>query len=250
MAITRIVKKIIRTSGYELVPQSESKKLPPDLTETEREIFRRVEPFTMTSVERIVALAQAMKYVSENNIAGDFVECGVWRGGSTMAAALMLKKLNDTTRRLFLYDTFEGMPAPGEEDRQFDGTAAETVLNASEKNTGAWCYADEPDVRANLALAEYPDDKIICVAGKVEDTIPRVAPQTISLLRLDTDWYESTRHELEHLYPRLTVGGVLIIDDYGHWQGAKQATDEYFQNFSPKPFLQRIDYTGRMLVKI
>ena len=87
-------------------------------------------------------------------------------------------------------------------------------------------------------------ERIHFVEGKVEDTIPAHAPERIALLRLDTDWYESTRHELEHLYPRLSRGGVLIIDDYGHWQGARQAVDEYFGD-AHAALLNRIDYTAR-----
>ena len=87
------------------------------------------------------------------------------------------------------------------------------------------------------------------VAGDVEQTIPGVVPEQISLLRLDTDWYESTRHELKHLYPRLIRGGVLIIDDYGHWKGARQAVDEYLAETGAKLLLNRIDYTGRAAVK-
>lgn len=95
----------------------------------------------------------------------------------------------------------------------------------------------------------YPMENVHLVKGKVEDTIPKILPSQIALLRLDTDWYESTRHELIHLYPNLVKNGVLIIDDYGHWRGSKQATDEYFDGFAPKPFLQRVDYTGRLSIK-
>ena len=87
------------------------------------------------------------------------------------------------------------------------------------------------------------------VAGKVEDTIPKHLPGQMSVLRLDTDWYESTKHELTYLYPLLAPYGVLIIDDYGHWQGARKAVDEYFQSQAGTHFLHRIDYTGRLLVK-
>ena len=105
------------------------------------------------------------------------------------------------------------------------------------------------EVRRNLASTGYPSDRLHFIRGRVEDTIPASAPESIALLRLDTDWYESTRHELTHLYPRLVRGGVLIIDDYGHWQGARQATDEYFSVLGSPVLLHRIDYTGRIAVK-
>jgi hypothetical protein len=90
---------------------------------------------------------------------------------------------------------------------------------------------------------------VLFIKGKVEETIPGTLPKEISLLRLDTDWYESTLHNLVHLYPLLRKGGILILDDYGHWQGARKATDEYFARENIIPFLSRIDYTGRLYVK-
>jgi O-methyltransferase len=96
----------------------------------------------------------------------------------------------------------------------------------------------------------YPSEKVHYIKGMVEQTIPEFVPKKIALLRLDTDWYESTKHELEHLFPRLSKGGVLIIDDYGHWQGARKAVEEYLKKNDVKILLNRIDYTGRMGVKI
>lgn len=92
--------------------------------------------------------------------------------------------------------------------------------------------------------------KFIILKGKVEDTIPNVLPDTISLLRLDTDWYESTKHELTYLYPKLTKKGILLIDDYGYWQGSKKAVDEYIEEEKLSIFLNRIDLSGRLAVKI
>jgi O-methyltransferase len=103
------------------------------------------------------------------------------------------------------------------------------------------------EVQAAMRSTGYPEHQIGYVSGRVEETIPESAPSEIALLRLDTDWYGSTRHELEHLYPRLVSGGVLIVDDYGHYAGARQAVDEYFAG---RPILlARVDYTGRMAVK-
>ncbi|MDX6693326.1 MAG: O-methyltransferase [Blastocatellia bacterium] len=224
--------------------------LPPDFSEEERRICEAVAPFTMTSVERIVSLAQATKYVAENNIRGDIVECGVWKGGSMMVVAYTLQSLGDTSRKLYLYDTFAGMSAPTERDRRYDGEYADNLLSEMEKNTWLWCYASKDEVAANLQSTGYPAENVILIEGKVEETIPQTLPDSIALLRLDTDWYESTKHELTHLYPRLARSGVLIIDDYGYWQGAKEATDEYFSQLKMKPLLQRIDDTGRLAIKI
>ena len=95
----------------------------------------------------------------------------------------------------------------------------------------------------------YPSERIHFVPGKVEDTIPASAPESIALLRLDTDWYESTKHELVHLFPRLATSGVLIIDDYGHWRGSRLACDEYFEQNRVPILLNRIDFTGRIALK-
>ncbi|WP_353722476.1 TylF/MycF/NovP-related O-methyltransferase [Dyadobacter sp. 676] len=213
-------------------------------------IYETCKPFTMTSVERMYALYNAVKYVVQNKIHGSFVECGVWRGGSSMLTALTLLHLGESQRKLFLYDTYEGMPAPTRNDVTFRGEKADQLLEKSRDNkeTSVWCLADIADVRRNMGLTEYPSENIYCIKGKVEDTIPANLPTDgIALLRLDTDWYESTHHELIHLYPILADSGVLIIDDYGHWAGCKKAVDEYFVN---KPILlNRIDYTGRIGIK-
>jgi len=203
----------------------------------------------MTSPERIMALCDAVRHVCRHAITGDIVECGVWRGGSMMAAALTLLELGDR-RRLHLFDTFAGMPPPADIDRDLTGTAAAGLLAAEDRDTGStWAWSPLADVRRNVLGTGYPAELVEFVAGRVEETIPARAPERIAVLRLDTDWYESTRHELEHLYPRLAAGGVLIIDDYGHWQGARRAVDEYLAATNRPLFLSRIDYTGRLAVK-
>ena len=220
-----------------------------DLSETERDIVVKVKPFTMTSVERVATLITALNYVVEHKISGDIVECGVWRGGSMMSIALTLLAHKDTSRQLYLYDTFEGMSAPTSHDKRYDGLLAEEQLKNSEPGTGVWAYAGLDDVRQNVLSTGYPRDKIHFIKGKVEDTIPKTLPAHIALLRLDTDWYESTKHELTHLFPLLDAAGVLILDDYGHWQGARKAVDEYFSELGKKVYLHRIDCTGRILVR-
>ena len=220
-----------------------------DLSDRNKEIVLAARPFTMTSVERIAALMNAVEYVTVNKIPGDIAECGVWRGGSMMTVALTLLANGDQSRTLYLYDTFEGMPPPSAHDRSFDGLPAADLLRQSPKKTGIWCYASIEDVRANVLSTGYPEDKVRLIRGKVEDTVPKTIPSGLSLLRLDTDWYESTKHELTHLYPLLHAMGILIIDDYGHWQGSKKAVDEYFQERNEKVYLHRIDYTGRIVVK-
>ncbi len=212
-------------------------------------IVERVRPFTMTSVGRLAGLIDAVRYLSRNRIRGDIAECGVWRGGSMMAIALALLAEEDVERTLHLYDTFEGMSEPT--DRDFDpaGRSARALLEGAAKDDEIWCCAALDDVRRNVASTGYPRERLAFVKGKVEDVLPGSAPGPLALLRLDTDWYESTRHELEHLYPLLVPNGVLIIDDYGHWAGSRRATDEFFARQAFKPLLNRLDYAGRLLIK-
>jgi O-methyltransferase len=193
-----------------------------------------------------------VRYVAGNDIPGAIVECGVWKGGSMMAVALTLLALGKQDRDLHLFDTFEGMPEPSELDISHEGTAATTDFEKTRisDDSSEWCRAPLDLVQQAVRSTGYDPSRIHLVKGKVEDTIPDAAPGQIALLRLDTDWYESTRHELEHLFPRLSTGGVIVIDDYGHWQGARQATDEYLAKNRIPLLLNRIDYTARIGVKV
>lgn len=240
--------------AFERAVQDEDTRLRstyPDFDARDFDTLALVKPYTMTSPERIHALVGAVKYLSRRRIPGAFVECGVWRGGSMMAAAKTLLDLGETDRDLYLFDTFEGMSAPTDHDVDFGGKRAESALAQSSRTDAGsyWCYASLEDVQHSVGTIGYPEARIHYVRGKVEETVPAQAPANIALLRLDTDWYESTRHELQHLYPRLVSGGVLIIDDYGHWQGARQATDEFIAATPDFGLLTRIDYTGRLAIK-
>ncbi len=223
---------------------------PPDFDPPTIDLCRFVQPYTMTGKYALFALRRAVQYVAAGGIPGDVVECGVWRGGSMMAVARTLVELGETTRTLHLFDTFEGMPPPTDADRSAAGEAAADLLRQGEKQTSTvWAYSPLEEVRRNVALAGYPAGRVAFVQGKVEDTLPAAAPDQIALLRLDTDWYESTRHELVHLWPRLSVGGVLIIDDYGYWQGARRAVDEFVAERRLKLLLNRVDHTAVLGVK-
>ena len=244
------ISKLLKQFNYDLV-RLDRVSLPIDFEPEHQEIALMVAPFTMTSPERIFGLIEAVKYVSRSGIEGDIVECGVWKGGSMLAIAEMLVRQNDQERELFLYDTFEGMPPPGIEDVSIKEEQADQLLQKEtnkEKNL-VWAYSSLETVKKTLAFSKYSPDKIHYVKGKVEETIPSDVPEKISLLRLDTDWYESTKHELNHLFPRLQKGGVLIIDDYGHWKGARKAVDEYFAENKIQILLNRMDETGRIAIK-
>lgn len=241
------LKKTVRQRGM----ARHLRKRMPDLTQQDLQIIERVQPFTLLGPDRIYAFIEATRHVVQNNIPGAIVECGVWKGGAVMASLLTLKRLSVTSRDVYLYDTFEGMPCPGEDDKRCDGEALSVGFaeRQVDEDSSTWCRAEYGEVHKNVNSCEYPEQRIQYIKGKVEQTMPGTLPDQISVLRLDTDWYESTKHELEHLYPLLSPGGVLIIDDYGHWEGARQAVDEYFASHQIPMLLHRTDYTGRVGVK-
>jgi hypothetical protein len=220
-----------------------------NLDEGFEDVSTGLDAFSMTSFERLHALYQAVKYVEHNRVPGAIVECGVWRGGSMMLVCRTLLRLGSHDRSLHLFDTFAGMTEPSDLDIDPLGRPAAELLSSTppSRDVGCvWCIASLEDVRTNVLGTGYPEARCNFVVGSVEKTLPAQAPERIALLRLDTDWYASTRHELEHLFPRLVDGGVLIVDDYGHWRGARKAVDEYLGARAPGLLLHRIDTTGRI----
>jgi O-methyltransferase len=245
----RILARAARIAAPPAPPSVDQNWLQLGLDPQTRILWERVAPLTMTSIDRVDALRQAVEHVHANAIAGDVVECGVWRGGSIVAVALTLLRIG-ARRRLWLYDTFSGMTPPSAHDKDFQGRSAADLLAATDPATSwIWGRSALADVRSALAGTGYPEEQIEFVVGPVESTIPSRVPDRIALLRLDTDWYASTYHELVHLWPRLVQGGILIVDDYGDWQGAKKAVDQYFHEAGLRPFLHRIDGTGRLVIK-
>lgn len=247
LSLKRQLKNKVAGMGYSI-----QKMIPEDLPEGHSEIYNQVSPYTMTGPLRVSSLVSSIEYISKAKLEGDIVECGVWRGGSIMASVIKLMELNDVERDVYLFDTFEGMSEPTESDVSVYGHNAVEEYDGwteSAEDESVMCYAGIEEVKNNLSKTGYPKEKINFVKGKVEDTLPQNAPEKIALLRLDTDWYESTLHELEHLYPRLQPGGVLIIDDYGFWEGAKKAVDEYLEKNNISILLSRVDGTGRVAIK-
>lgn len=194
------------------------------------EFYRACQPATMVDWKRCYSLYQATNYVMQSNVPGALVECGVYRGGCCALMALTAIARGDQSRDLYLYDTFAGMAQPGERDvRCKDSERALDTWRAKQTDErNDWCFASLKDVQAIVGATGYPAGRLHFIEGLVEQTIPEYAPDQIALLRLDTDWYDSTYHELTHLYPRLSVGGVIIFDDYNYWKGQREAVDQYF----------------------
>jgi O-methyltransferase len=238
-------KALLKAEGYGVIPNDQYRI---DMEDSFRELWKRVEACTMTGMERGYGLYQAVKYLEKRNIPGEFVECGVWKGGSCMLMMGTLLELGRLQRTIRLYDTFCGMPEPGDED--IVAWNRRPVREKWESDGLASWAVGLDEVLANLGTFDYPPEKIKTIPGDVAETLVTDKPESIALLRLDTDWYASTLLELEILYPLLVPGGVLVIDDYGHFEGARKAVDEYFTRPDIEPILlSRMDYTGRMGVK-
>lgn len=221
----------------------------------EKRIIADVRFYTMVSTERLVAIMDAVRYVVQRNVPGALIECGVWRGGSVLAMIKTLQLLGVDDRDVYLYDTFEGMTRPTEADTSpFEQPALRTWEETPDGAT-PWKWAFDPEiyglefVQSLIYGSGYPRDRIHFVQGPVEETIPATVPQQAALVRLDTDWYESTMHELVHLYPLIPSGGVLIVDDFGHWEGARRAVEEYFSTYAEPLLLARTDYSAHMGIK-
>lgn len=240
--VKAVLRRSLSTLGYRLEPTTPA----PDFERDEIATWNAVRRYTMSTPERVVSLVRAVEHLVRSRIPGDIVECGVWRGGSMMAVAHTLMRLEHRERDLVLFDTFEGMTQPGDHDFSYARETASSVWRSLNESGLA---VSQDVVRRNVESTGYPSSRIRLVKGDVGVTLPDAAPERIALLRLDTDWYESTKHELCCLYPRLTRGGILIIDDYGHWLGSRKATDEFLADLATPLFLSRIDYTARIAVK-
>ncbi len=234
-----------------MAPKQVSGQLPPDFEWLQTAIWDKVHPFTMTGPIRIYSLIESVRYLIKNDIPGDFLECGVFKGGSMMAVALTLLSMGVKDRKLWLFDTFAGMPMPEEVDVNFRGKPAieRFAKHRIDDESSTWVNVPLEEVQKAMESTRYPAENINYIKGMVEDTIPDQAPESLALLRLDTDWYRSTKHELDHLYPCLSSKGIAIIDDYAYFKGAKKAVDEYFAEQQMHPMLHRIDYAARLIVK-
>ena len=253
MKIVSLPNRLLSVVGLRVTKSgSAQKRLPVETSDSDQRIFRYVRDnhLSTSTDERLFATIMACRHVVEQNIAGDFVECGVWRGGNSIIAADVFKNLC-SEKTVWLFDTFAGMTDPTDADVNYLGESAHRKFQERGRDAhNGWCYSPIEEVSANFARAGLLHERIKFVKGDVAQTLSQSEslPEKISVLRLDTDWYESTKVELEMLYPRLSPGGILIIDDYGHWGGARKAVDEYFAR-TARPFLQYVDHTARTGVK-
>jgi len=217
----------------------------PDIRETFFwEIFERYKPYTCLSVERFYDIFKSMEYIACSDIPGDMLECGVFLGGSIIGAAHFANHFGMKGRKFHIFDTFEGFPI---ETIETDLHGATQDLSALKVFNNSFRHI----VERNIASSGLDAEQFVLIQGKVEDTLKRDHQvDQAAYLRLDTDYFDSTLVELEVLYPKLSQGGVLIVDDYGHFEGARAAVEKYFEHSKRRPLLHRIDYTGRSGIKI
>jgi hypothetical protein len=233
--------------NYEIRKVNEKKKVIIEVNNYEKKLINKCLQYSMTNFERMWSLIQSFHHVRQESLVGDFVECGVWKGGNIILLKKLIEKFN-MKKNIYGFDTFEGMVEPSFYDVNYNNKSAKKMFDEHKKKEIGFAMCSLDDVKRNIKK-NTKIDNIFLIKGKVEDTLKnkRKLPKNISILRLDTDFYESTKIELEILFPRLVKGGVLIVDDYGFWKGAKKAVDEYFCGY--RQFMHYIDHSCRLLIK-
>jgi O-methyltransferase len=258
--IKQSIKRALAAAGIEVRRRRANdfaKVEPVEFSQRDLEVLHivRENKLAMCSRERVIATINACKHAVQAGIDGDFVECGVWRGGNSIAAKLTFENYG-SDKQVWLFDTFTGMTEPTELDttKFSEKSAFERFEEAQKQDHVEWCFASLEDVKENFKRAGADIGGVKFIAGDVMKTLLDAAniPKQISVLRLDTDFYDSTKTELDVLYPRLSPGGSLLIDDFGHWDGARRAVEEYLETLPPRarPLLHFTDYSGRMGVKV
>jgi len=250
--LKKLIKSFLKFTPYQVI--NRNYRVPPhqiaEASEFEKEMCEISSKYSMTSLPRLWTLIQAIKEIHFRNLEGDIVECGVWKGGNLILSQLLIENYK-LSKKVYGYDTFKGMVRPGDLDVQrITGELAEVEWkNKNKQNQNLWCYSSLEEVQTNIINSVENYNNVRLIQGKVEETLKdeNNLPKTISLLRLDTDWYESTKMELQVLYPRLVKGGILLIDDYGMWDGCRGAVDEYFKD--SYVWMHYIDESCRLIIK-
>jgi O-methyltransferase len=249
-----IIKKFLSFFNLEIVNKKfhPAKWIPIEINKKQINIINTCIKFSMTTELRMSVLINLVKLINKNKVQGDFVECGVWRGGNIILFQKLIEYFSIKNKMIYGFDTFDGMTPPSKFDIYYNNRSAKSLMNKENKNPNlehtihAICSLNQ--VKKNISNTTK-NNCIKLIQGDVKKTlkINKNLPEKISILRLDTDFYDSTKIELEILYPRVQSGGILIIDDYGEWQGAKKAVDEYFG--ASIPFLHIVDRSCRYLIK-
>jgi O-methyltransferase len=191
---------------------------------------------TMVGVKRLDHVLDCAVAAVEQDVPGDFIETGVWRGGVTILMRGVLAALGDDTRSVWVADSFEGLPAP-----DIERYPADTGLDWSHVEM---LKVDVDTVRANFERYDLLDDQVRFLVGWFADTLPAAPIERLALLRLDGDLYGSTRDALDALYPKVSPGGFVIVDDYGGWESCRRAVDDYRAEHGITAPINAVDWTG------
>lgn len=249
--LTHTLRSTVEKLGFSIVRhRPHGKELIPAFVDPEFvKLWEKYNHLTMVPWQGAYAAYSGAKHVAKYNIPGDIVEAGVWRGGIAFIIAETLKHFGSEDRTIYMYDTYAGMSEPTEEDtKSSTGNSALKKYNLRKKDGYVdWCYASIEEVQEHLEKVPYPKEHFKLVKGKVEDTIPNTAPTQVSLLRVDTDWYESTKHIMEHLFSNLSTHGIFICDDFGKWEGARKAVEEYLSKNNIRIFLNTETCSGNVI---
>ena len=236
---------LLKLTGFYLT-RSYSAQGDQRLSLEEKNIISKVKDRTMTNSNSISNLIQATRYILKSGIDGAFVECGVWRGGSAMAFCYSALAYGQVDREIYLMDTFAGYTKVTDKDFQIsNGQKASELFNL---DANYICQASLEDVKLGIRETNYPSEKVFYLVGDIIQSSLSLLPDKIAILRLDTDYYESTLWSLENLYPLVPKGGIIIIDDYDYWNGCREACDEFFSKKNDINLMIHMEY-GRMLIK-
>ena len=246
--LRKIINNVLMFFGYKISRKIKEQMLSKKFLEN----YNKSKNLSSFNLEFFLFLELSLDYLfKRKRIEGDIVECGVFKGANCRFICDYLKSINKENINIFLYDTFEGMPSASSIDTNiFTKKNYNFYLKKMQKNNEVdnfYKYENIDNVKKLLFQTNYNNNKIHFIKGLVEETIPKTIPNKISLLILDTDYYDSTKHELQHLYPLVEKGGIIIIDDYGTWSGVKKAVDEYFDNLND--FKSFIDHKTIFLIK-
>ena len=247
--IKNIINKLIVSTGYSLI--NNNQKIV-ELNNNDKKLINLAQTYSMTPQIRIFNLLQSLRYLKNKKIDGDYVECGVWKGGNIILFKKFIEDEDENSKKkIYAFDTYEGMTEPDKNDYDISSNIPADILLKGDKakRTNIWGICNLENVKKNIQSCVNSTENIKFIKGPVETTLNDTSnlPDKISLLRLDTDWYNSTKKELDVLYDKVMPGGIIIIDDYGHWGGSKKAVDDFFLN--KYVWMHYVDYACRLIIK-
>tara|TARA_B100000989_G_scaffold286192_1_gene254606 strand:- start:1164 stop:1901 length:738 start_codon:yes stop_codon:yes gene_type:complete len=242
--IKKILKKIfsIQNNSYQdMIVEMDRKS---------EEFIKVSSEYTFKSKLEMWTIICCLRNIINQKIYGDIIETGVWKGGTLILVKKILEDC-DAKKKILGFDTFEeGFEKPGELDKKIKyGFKKNGSLYNKNFNHKKFENASLNNTLSNIKKNCKNIDDLYLIKGKVENTLKKENIKDISFLMLDTDYYESTKFSLEKLYDKVSYNGIIYIDDYGNWKGAKQAVDEFFKRKKIQPFLIRTSSASRIFIK-